>query len=359
MSACAAVRPTFTLCPPMPARGAMTYKPQYRTQKLKPVHLPKHDADGNFENGLTFDDYSRCQTHTLLGGFGKRRCATPDWAMNDTSVRRVVLAFLERRCFSKRRVATIQGTERERLLAAICAIAAQKEGLIATYDRLDAEYVAHLSCTAEFCQARRKTLRRILEGLDTSIRLTSQPDAIYSIVVEYHRWHLSSVGVAERHGISPVAVRQILARINRTAAELGYAVEFSSRRTAEERERSKAERDAIREARRAEKRELAHANFLARQQRLQERDALRAEAVKRELSSTVTVAASDRLLVAPSEKQRKPRSSTHAVRRANGLCPDCGAKPDEGRSRCKPCAVLAAAYSRAARARKTLLTVTA
>ena len=89
-------QPTFTLCPPAAAKNAFFDRPQDRFfRPVLPVHLPDVDDEGTFHKGLSFDDYTRCQTQTHLGGYGDRRLGTPLWAMGEASTRQVLIAFFE------------------------------------------------------------------------------------------------------------------------------------------------------------------------------------------------------------------------------------------------------------------------
>jgi len=102
----------------------------------------------------------------------------------------------------------IVGTERERFVAVMARMKEMVSGLIATLDRLSAEYVEHLKCGAPFCARRCKILSKQIAGLDCQIFLCQNPDLFYFLVQAYYHQRLDSVGCAQELNLSPWGVRQ-------------------------------------------------------------------------------------------------------------------------------------------------------
>jgi hypothetical protein len=245
-----AAQPTFHLCPPADCSHGFCY-PQVLSRKMLPVHKPEENEDGTFARGLAFEDYSRCQTFKHLGGAGERRLPTPEWALNDKSLRRVVLSYMEARAINSRHWSESMRrrklSERTRALLILRHMTKLSTGLIERYVHVEKEYMDHLRCSAAWCVARRKELRIILSGIDRQICLTRRPDFIYVLVTRYYRSRIDSVGVAAECGMSPGGVRQILHRINLHAQSLGYPAPPPDTRWANARQRrqSKAASQSI------------------------------------------------------------------------------------------------------------------
>lgn len=220
-----ACQPNYVLCPPMPAHIIEPPQPQFYKAPL-PVSADM-DGDGEMRSltRLSFDDYSRMSLQACAVRSHQRRCPTPDWAMAESSTRRVILAFMESRAYSKKQRALLSGlTERERLVAVIQKLKSQRDARVRVLDGLCNQFV---SCTDP---ERRKALTVQIKNLDRVIQLIGRPDVFYELVVAYHRERLDSVGVAERCGLSPWGVRALLYRMNKAASGLGYVVEFSKPR---------------------------------------------------------------------------------------------------------------------------------
>ncbi len=80
-------------------------------------------ASGWISNGISFDDYARCQTVTRKTA-GERRLPTPDWAMSNAMLRRVLVRFMEERAFSKKERARLEAEDAadERARARLCRV---------------------------------------------------------------------------------------------------------------------------------------------------------------------------------------------------------------------------------------------
>jgi hypothetical protein len=215
----------ITFCPPHAAHLILPDAPQFCKAPL-PVSAAM-DGDGEMHSltRLSFDDYARCSLVTSRVRSHQRRCPTPDWTQSDAAVRRVLLAFLEKRAFSKKQRERLTGlTDRERFIGVMHKLKSQRDNRLRTLDGLCNEFV---SCTDP---DRRKLLTVEIQNLDRVIQLIGRPDVFLEVVTAYYREHLDSVGVAKRCGLSPWGVRGLLHRMNETAASLGYTVEFSKPR---------------------------------------------------------------------------------------------------------------------------------
>ncbi len=266
MSACAAVRIQY--CPPMPASDVRDSNPLTvrRRGRSFPVHCPEQNEDGSFQAGLGFDDYARMQTTSRVIGHKHRR-EIPFWTLNDAATRRVVLSYMESRCWGGKQRATNTGTERERFIRVMNALRERTSQMTVVLGRLCAEYTEHYACTTSFCVARRATLATLISGLDKQLLLASHPDIFYDVVVCYYRQRENSHQIAEHLGwLTPQGVRQIIRRMNIIASRLGYAVEFIPKPTPEQRAVRKAERERVRAARIEMNRERTERRRIAAEQ---------------------------------------------------------------------------------------------
>ena len=186
--------------------------------------IGRHTDDDAGDSAVSWDDYQMMHVQTTAVRSRQRRHPTPAWALTESSTRRVVLAFMEKRAFSKKQREQLIGTDRERFLAVIQKLKSQTDARVHVIESLCNEFV---SCTDP---ARRKTLTTEITNLDRVVQLIGRPDVFYEVVVAYHCEHLDSVGVAERCGLSPWGVRALLYRMNKVASSLGYTVEFSKPR---------------------------------------------------------------------------------------------------------------------------------
>jgi hypothetical protein len=243
----------ITVCAPAAARGSEPSQPQLCKIPM-PVHLTVADEEGDgYVRGLAFDDFSRMNVQTSAVRTLVRRCPTPAWALTESSTRRVILAFMEKRAFSKKKRAALTGTDRERFVNVMAALKSRRDNHIKVLDGLCNQFV--------ICQddARRKELTTQIQNLDRVLRMLGNPFLYYELVTAYHREHEDSVAVAERCGLSPWGVRALLRRMNLCARELGYTVEFSKQSdeqkalAEEQKRRTKLERQAVRAARRQQR----------------------------------------------------------------------------------------------------------
>src|SRR5208283_2415143 len=110
-------------------------------RKKLPVSA-KMTATGWLSNGIAFDDFYRMQTTTRKIA-GERRLPTPQWALNNPMLRRVLVRFLEERAFSKKERLAVRKKAglKERLDNARKRIMAKRPNAMLVLDKLCAEYV--------------------------------------------------------------------------------------------------------------------------------------------------------------------------------------------------------------------------
>jgi hypothetical protein len=182
-----------------------------------PVHA-EYSADGEWQStGISFSDYGRMSVHQHKLA-SCRRIETPSWAVNDSHLRELLVAFMEERAQFR---APISGTLTERLATAQKKIIAATARLIATIDKLCARYV-ELKRTVPFTPeiAKQATnLSRQIETLDTRLRFESKDGGlalVCGVIYRYYRLGLDSVGVGKELFIKPPSVRQIIWRLSKT-----------------------------------------------------------------------------------------------------------------------------------------------
>ena len=222
---------------------------QFANRKSQPVsaHIT---ATGWLSNGLSFQDYSSMHIRTRKS-CGERRLPTPAWALNNPMLRRVLVAFLEERAFSKKERAKLRKKAglKERLNHARAKIISKRPAAILVLDRLCAQYVeiknnglkpgmtdkewnatkkqpymefAEGQARIDDEQNRIKQLEREISGIDTYLRISENggADIVAAIVYLYYRTGLDSVGVGGELGLKPPHVRQTLFRMHQTAKNL-------------------------------------------------------------------------------------------------------------------------------------------
>src|SRR5882672_9921523 len=111
---------------------------QFGDHRHRPVDA-HYTGEGWVSNGIAFSDYDRMSTHTHKQS-GERRLPTPQWAVNDTMLKEVLVRYMEIRAGWA--VHPGDGTPTERLAAAEAAIKSKVSDLIATVGHLSGQYVA-------------------------------------------------------------------------------------------------------------------------------------------------------------------------------------------------------------------------
>jgi hypothetical protein len=194
---------------------------QFAYRPNSPVHA-NAAAEGEWTSpGIAFEDYARMSTQTKKQS-GCRRLDTPEWALDQTKLRALIVLLFEGRAFGrakKYRAVVGVGTERERLRRAQSKMFADRPKKLAILDGLCIEYVTLKREGGD--PARVRKLESIIEGLDTSIRMIDEgPGMVLRIVQLYYSVRLDSVGVGAEVGIRPPHVRQTLHRMARVWDEL-------------------------------------------------------------------------------------------------------------------------------------------
>jgi AraC-like DNA-binding protein len=172
-----------------------------------PVSAEFHGGDEWTSTGIDFSDYGRMTTirHSLAAC---RKLECPAWALNDTQLAEVIVAFLERRV----RQATT-GTPAERLAAATKKLEADRPRQIKVIDRMCAEYVNAKRLGAP--QAKLRLLETQIEGLDSA--LCGTVAQICGVALFYYRLGYSSAECAAELRMKPPAVRMVCMKLRQTA----------------------------------------------------------------------------------------------------------------------------------------------
>jgi hypothetical protein len=171
---------------------------------------------------LSYDDYSGMSlTKRKLPA--ERRLPTPDWALNDSRLRAVIVRSLELRAnFRKPQ----RGTPQERLERTVKRRLAEKprmEELIAKNCR---DYVAIKKAGND--PQRVKQLGALIESMDTELRFMGKDAALLAgVIYRYYRLHEDSVAVGKALGIKPPHVRQIVWRLHKAAHVVATEVRIS------------------------------------------------------------------------------------------------------------------------------------
>lgn len=160
-----------TLCPPAAAYSLLSSDPQFFKWRISLVTPASFDAEGDphSETGLAFEDVGRMNRFTRK--LAPCRGASPEWAMDDAALARVVLALWESRAFGaalgKHLAQHPNATASERLRLAQQRLESRVETQMQPLlDRLCHEYVA---CPDP---KRKNILTGQIRGLDANIRLT-------------------------------------------------------------------------------------------------------------------------------------------------------------------------------------------
>ena len=205
-------------------------------------------ADGWSGPQLAYEDYTRMSTQQRKQS-GKRRLATPLWAVNDSLLQQLLVHFQEERAgFRKKQKGTLverlerantaimnQHPRLKLLLTKLCKqyVSVKKHGLFPDYtdDQIydvvverfgqPSMYPAH---NRELLDSKtRRDLEVEIEGIDTYLRITERGGGagfIAAVIYLYYRAGLDSVGVGAQLGAKPPHIRQTLWRLFETAAKL-------------------------------------------------------------------------------------------------------------------------------------------
>jgi len=187
--------PTVTICPPAPQTVHFDQH-QFLKDRPKPV---------NGNNSIAWEDYERMNLHTRKQS-NERKMPTPEWALDDEKLRKLLVRFVENRAGI---TLAVPGGLKERLDHAWRVLQGDGPRLQKIMDGLNAEYIC---CTDK---KRRHELEVEIENCDTQLMLVAKgPGALLRMVHLYYRTRLDSVGVAGELGIKPPHVRTTLCRMN-------------------------------------------------------------------------------------------------------------------------------------------------
>jgi len=199
----------ITKCEPAARPNLKFDSNQFSVRRQQPVEahyarLPDGSM-GFVSTGISFDDYSRCQTSRTNHGVGsERRLPVPDYALDDKKLRTVIVRFLEIRSGLHKKQ---PGTLEERLARVSARLKERTERQSSMVDRLCAAYVA---CTD---LRQRRFMEINIRGLDTTIRIAREPWVIPQVVRMYYRERLNAKIISETLCLNHDWVRQLLYRL--------------------------------------------------------------------------------------------------------------------------------------------------
>ena len=175
------------------------------------------------ETCIGFEEYSRMQTR-VRKMHGARRMAPPPYATSDAALRKVLVAYLERRAFSKTQRDLLHEvapcSEIQAINRAQQVLLSHRPRKIETLRRLSQEFVA-LKKKPNPDAKRLKTLQVQIRNVDTLLRIEGNVAALVTgVLYWYYRCGFDSVKVASEAGISPIHIRQLLKRIADTWEEV-------------------------------------------------------------------------------------------------------------------------------------------
>jgi hypothetical protein len=215
--------PPITICPPGSAANARLDL-HIGMRAMLPVSV-RFAAGGEVEStGLDFSDYSRMgrMFHKLDSG---RLSDTPSWATNDKQLRAVLVVYMERRAGL---MEPGPGTEIERLLRAQKKLTEGTASLQATLDKMVHRYAEVLAwlkqnpADAEALDARHECAVQI-KNLDTVLLFNKDiAGKVLRVVHCYYRLGYTSVQVETETGLKPTHVRELIFRLRKVAASLGF-----------------------------------------------------------------------------------------------------------------------------------------
>jgi len=198
----------ITFCPPMPARYRLPDEPQFQRTKYGAVTHAKRNAGGDeiSPTCLSYDDATRmsCTLHVVQR---KRRLATPDWALDDRLLRKLLCAFMVRKALLKVPIPDDLESQRALLARADERLKSQLPMLEERVTRLCQQYVIAPS----------ESMRNKIRTIDGDIICRRRGAAlVVAVVAAYYRRGLSSVETAEECKL-PTATycRQLIHRLHR------------------------------------------------------------------------------------------------------------------------------------------------
>ena len=189
---------------------------------MLPIQKASFDRSVDPYAGLDYGEF-RAEMHLHRRAvFRNRRCEPPEWALNDSQLRRVLLWFWARRIFQGRFKKYWERVQRQDLSDDDQLRFCQEE-----LPRRIAEYSARLKTLCQRFVARedprqRRALQTQIRVVDSNIRVLQRgPGLLLRVIVLYYRCGFDSVAVAQETGFSPQFCRQVTHRLGSAANALG------------------------------------------------------------------------------------------------------------------------------------------
>lgn len=188
--------------------------PRYDLHQFYRLRHPVHVryVAGQWEStGISFEDLPRytVQNHKPSA---ERKLPTPQWAVNDSLLRELLVTYLEHRAGINHKQ---PGTQAERLARATAKLKAEAQVMAENVIVLNREYAAR-----KRIDPRDPILPKLaieIENMDTSIRFMRRPaEMVCGVVYYYFRAKENSCGSAQALGLKPPHVRQVIWRLSRT-----------------------------------------------------------------------------------------------------------------------------------------------
>jgi hypothetical protein len=197
--------PNIQICPPHAAWLVERDEPQLFKPHSRPVTRAWFDGEGDAHtSGLSFQD-AEGVTVTHRHEIGRvRRLETPSWAVNDNTLRKLLVFNWERRAH----IHDGAGSDRERLEKAHRKMLASIPCLTERLDRMCADLVSNKD------PDRRRILINQIRLLDATItHINRGPALTAAVVVYYFRNAMDSCAVALALRVSSAYVRQQIFRL--------------------------------------------------------------------------------------------------------------------------------------------------
>ena len=180
---------------------------------MLPVHLTEQNEDGSYQDGLSFDDYSRGHQfqHKL---FESRSSNPPSWAVNLRELSLLFARYLELRAgIHHPRI----DTPERRIVYAQNKILKDSPKRVAVLDKLIAERMASTD------PERRRVLERQIRSLDRRLVIDKRGPALIAGVIFYFfrcGYDSCETSAALKGIISPVGVRQMAHRLEQLCQKM-------------------------------------------------------------------------------------------------------------------------------------------
>ena len=219
-------QPPITVLPPGPERPSLHF-PQHVSSGSKYPVSARFDGHEFESTGLDFGDYSRMRqsSHVLAPN---RRYETPEWAVNDALLGKVLVAYIEARA-SIGRSCTFQNSDqsdRQRIEAAKKQLIANDALLKATVVRLSQEFFSLIQKPelSEEEEQRKRKLNVEIANYSTTMRVNHDiVMVVLGIIYRYYRQGFDARTIADEMHLRHDHVRMVLWRLQRRWEKLGGA----------------------------------------------------------------------------------------------------------------------------------------